>query len=162
MAVIHRFIGTAFLVLICMDACWSAIHITYVKPEQFFDMSALERDRILDELRQHFVSLDKYLPPDQTLTIEITSLDLSGIARPKFRSGQEIRVLRGGADWPSMHLRYKLESGGQVLRSGEEDLQNMMYLNRMNEYPSSDNLRYEKQMIDDWFKNWRAGESRPN
>jgi len=154
MPVIKTMLCGFALALCFTGSCWSAINVTYVKPEQFFDMSAVERDQILGELKQHFVSLDKYLPTEQTLSIEITSVELSGIAKPRFRSGQEIRVLKGGADWPSMHLNYKLESNGQIIRSGEEDLQNMMYLNRMNQYPSTDNLRYEKQMIDDWFQNW--------
>ena len=144
------------LTLAFAQTCWSEIHVTYVKPEQMLDVPATQRGQILNELTGHFMSLDKYLAPDQTLNIEVTSLELSGIVKHKFRTDQDVRVLRGAADWPTMHLLYRLESKGQVIRSGEDDLRNMMYLERMNKYPTSDSLRYEKQMIDDWFGNWRS------
>ena len=60
-------------------------------------------------------------------------------------------MLRGKADWPRMHLRYRLESNGQVIRSGEDDLADMGYLNGINRYDQGDNLRYEKKMIVDWL-----------
>jgi len=133
--------------------CLAEVHVTYVKPEQFFDINQTDREQILNDLTTHFQSLDKSLAPDQTLNVEVTALELSGQVKERFR-GNPVRVLKGGADWPSMHLRYRLESKGQLVRSGEDDLANMAYLNRMNNYPTSDYLRYEKQMIDDWFRNW--------
>ena len=63
--------------------------------------------------------------------------------------------LTGGEseDGPQMHLRYTLESQGKVLQSGDERLTNLSYMDRVSSYSSSnDPLRYEKQMIDDWFK----------
>ncbi|HZX26131.1 MAG TPA: DUF3016 domain-containing protein [Telluria sp.] len=39
-----------------------------------------------------------------------------------------------------------------MVASGEDRLSNMDYLMRLNIYSSGDPLRYEKQMIDDWFK----------
>jgi hypothetical protein len=65
---------------------------------------------------------------------------------------RDIRVLRGGADWPTMELQYSLEQDGKVLASGTDRLSNMMYLDRMNRYTDSDTLRYEKPMVDEWFK----------
>jgi hypothetical protein len=72
-------------------------------------------------------------------------------AIPNARAGRDIRVMRGGADWPRMQLRYSLESNGQVLKSGEAQLSSMDYMDRVSRYFDSDTLRYEKQMIDTWF-----------
>ena len=62
-------------------------------------------------------------------------------------------MLSGGADWP-MH-RPALHAScrtAQVIASGEERLRDMMYLDgRSNRYSTGDPLRYEKQMIDEWF-----------
>jgi hypothetical protein len=38
-----------------------------------------------------------------------------------------------------------------VLRSGDDNISNMNYQQSRNTYFDSDPLRYEKQMLDDWF-----------
>jgi hypothetical protein len=64
----------------------------------------------------------------------------------------DLRVLRGGADWPMIQLRYSVEAAGKPLKQGEAKISDQNYLNHMNRYPSSEPLRYEKAMLDDWFK----------
>ena len=64
----------------------------------------------------------------------------------------DIRVLKGGADWPVIKLRYSVESQGKVLRSGEARVADMSYLTHTNRYSSNEPLRYEKRMLDEWFK----------
>ena len=51
-----------------------------------------------------------------------------------------------------MELQYRLEQDGQVVASGSDRLSNMTYLDRLNRYAGSDTLRYEKPMLDEWFK----------
>jgi hypothetical protein len=145
-----RILAAAALFL-SVGVAGAGVNVTYLKPEQFYDIPTLQRDRVLKEINDHFTALGTRLPPGQNLDIEISAVVLAGRIIPEHRTTEEIRVLRGEADWPSMHLRYRLESNGQVLRSGEEDLSNMMYLQKINNYPQNDNLRYEKQMIDEWF-----------
>jgi hypothetical protein len=142
---------TFAMLLLCAGTAWAGVSVTYDKPEEFFDIPLQQRDDVLKTISDHFASLGTRLPPGQNLKVEISALELAGRVIPKHRDGEEIRVLKGGADWPSMHVRYRLEANGATLRSGEEDLSNMTYLQRINNYPQSDNLRYEKQMIDDWF-----------
>ncbi len=67
------------------------------------------------------------------------------------RHAQNVRVLKGGADWPRIKLRYTLESAGQAPRSGEQSLADMAYLEHVNRYAGDDRLRYEKRMLDEWF-----------
>jgi len=127
--------------------------VTYIEPDKFIDMpfSPIDRERVLKELTDHFTRLGKQLPAGQDLKVEVTELDLAGRIEPTRRTGNEIRLLTGGADWPRMHVRYSLTQDGKVINSGEADLASMNYLQEMNRYGSSESLRHEKQMIDAWF-----------
>lgn len=131
----------------------AGVAVHYVQPDRYSDMpfSARGRDEVLEGLRQHFVALGARLPAGTSLAVDVTDLDLAGRIARNGRLDGDTRILRGGADWPTMHLHYSLEANGQVVRAGDEDLANMNYLQRLNRYPDSDPLRYEKQMIDDWF-----------
>lgn len=141
------------LALLASGAAWADVSVTFVKPEEFIDMprSPIERERLQKDFAQYFASLDKQLPAGQNLKIEVLDIDLAGQLWPRRSGGEDIRIMRGGADWPRMHLRYTLEENGQVLRSGDDELSNMMYQQRMSRHSDSDPLRYEKQMIDEWF-----------
>jgi len=127
--------------------------VTYLEPDKFIDVpfSPIDRERVLKDLSAHFARLGKQLPAGQDLNVEVTELDLAGRIEHTRRTGNEIRLLTGGADWPRMHLRYSLMQDGKVINSGEADLASLNYLNEMNLYGSSESLRHEKQMIDEWF-----------
>ena len=144
----------ATLSLLASGAVSAAVSVTYVKPEQFRDVpfDNADRERILKDLSEHFVKLGKNLPADQDLRIEVTDVDLAGREVPSRRTGNELRIVDGGADWPAMSLRYTLLSHGEVIATGDERLQDMDYQSHMNMYSPGENLRYEKQMIDTWFK----------
>ena len=144
----------AAALLAAAGAASAGVTVTYEKPEEFIDMprSPVERDRVLREVTRHFDSLAKDLPAGQQLKVTVTDLDLAGREEPRRWAMDDIRIMRGGADWPTLKLSYTLEENGQVLRSGEESLKNMMYQQRINRYSSGDALRYEKQMVDDWFQ----------
>ncbi|HEX8605217.1 MAG TPA: DUF3016 domain-containing protein [Pseudoduganella sp.] len=144
----------AAALLAAAGAASAGVTVTYEKPEEFIDMprSPVERDRVLREVTRHFDSLAKDLPAGQQLKVTVTDLDLAGREEPRRWAMDDIRIMRGGADWPTLKLSYTLEENGQVLRSGTEALKNMMYQQRINRYSSGDPLRYEKQMIDDWFQ----------
>jgi len=132
----------------------AAVTVTYVQPDRFSDVPFVtwEREDTLKELTEHFTKLGNSLPPGQDLRIEVLDVDLAGRAIPSARLGRDIRVMRGQADWPRIQLRFSLEQDGQVLKSGEAQLSDMNYLNHMSYYFDSEPLRYEKQMIDDWFE----------
>jgi hypothetical protein len=128
--------------------------VTFVQPEQFADMPWAARDRedVLKQLEAHFNKLAEKLPQGTELKVEVLDLDLAGRIRPAFRGHYDLRILGNGADWPHMQVRYTLEREGKVIASGEDHLSNMAYMDRINRYSSGDSLRYEKQMMDDWFK----------
>ncbi|QBE63230.1 DUF3016 domain-containing protein [Pseudoduganella lutea] len=143
----------AAALLAAAGAATAGVTVDYVKPDEFLDMprSPQDREHVLKEMTRHFNKLAEELPAGQNLKVTVTDIDLAGREEPRRWAMDDIRIMRGGADWPTMKLSYTLEQGGQVVRSGEESLKNMMYQQRINRHFSSDALRYEKQMIDDWF-----------
>lgn len=149
---ITRTMLAAAVALLANSAAWAEVSVTYVKPDDYTDMpfSQIERERTLKEFSAYFAKLDKKLPPGQSLRIEVLDIDLAGRLYPR-RSGDDLRILKGGADWPRIHLRYTLEQDGQVLRSGDEQLSDMAYQDRLGRNFDNEPLRYEKRMLDDWF-----------
>jgi hypothetical protein len=141
------------LLALAAGSASAAVSVTYVQPEKFADMpfSPAEREDLLAQLTAHFKDLGKSLAPGQDLRIEVLDFDPAGRLIPNTRFGRDLRVLNGRADWPRMHLRYALEQDGQVLKSGEAELADMNYQQSHSRYFDSEPLRYEKQMVDDWF-----------
>jgi len=132
----------------------ASVTVTFTEPEKYADMpfSYFDKQRIMDDLQRHFDKLGASLPAGQDLKIEILDIDLAGRIDQTARAPLDLRILRGGADWPTITLRYKLESQGKVLKFGEERIADMAYLEGTNHYNTGESLRYEKQMLDRWFK----------
>ncbi len=141
------------LALLCAGPALAGVQVTYQTPERFSDLpfSPAERAAILQQMSEHFDALGKRLPAGQDLQVEVSDIDLAGRIVHSQRWNEEVRVLRGGADWPRMRFHYRLSEAGRELASGDAELANMDYQQRINRYSSSDPLRYEKQMLDDWF-----------
>jgi hypothetical protein len=147
-----RHLALAGLFLLSAGGASAAVTVSYYQPEQYGEVpfATWERDQVLKDLTAHFDKLGKGLPPGQDLKVEVLDLRLAGRLRP--RGGREIRVLTGSADWPTMHIRYAIEAGGKVISSGESTLSDMSYMDRASHYVDGDALRYEKHMLDVWFK----------
>lgn len=128
------------------------VEVSFVQPERFADIgrTPTERQRAMDTLRGYLQSLAPQLPDGQTLKLEVLDVDLAGELDPT-RVGQELRVLRGRADWPRINLRYALTRDGRTLKSGEEQLSDMSYLDQVTPMPMTSSLPYEQRMIGRWF-----------
>jgi len=146
-------LALAGLLALAAGGASAAVTVTYIKPENFHDLpfATWEREELLQQISDHFVKLGKWLPPGQDLRIEVTDFDPAGRLYPNTRGGKELRVLSGTADWPRMELHYTIEQNGQVLKSGDAKLADMNYQQTFNHYFDSEPLRYEKEMIDNWF-----------
>ena len=147
-------IAAALLLAAAGAASAGDVTVQYENPAKFMDVPHWEQDRtqLLKELTEHFQRLGKQLPANQRLHVTVTDIDLAGRIDPRRLTMHDIRILRGEADWPTMQLHYTLEQDGKVIASGSEHLKNMMYLEGINRYASGDPLRYEKPMVDDWFR----------
>lgn len=146
-------LALAGLLALGAGAASAGVTVNYVEPDKFADLpfAPWERKEVLDDLAGFFAELGKSLPAGQDLTVEITDIDLAGHEYPNTRGARDLRVLKGGADWPVMELRYTLTVNGQVLSSGKERLADMNYLHRINRLSASERLRFEKRMIEEWF-----------
>jgi hypothetical protein len=142
------------LLALAAGGAQAAVSVVFNETQRYSDVPFPSADRreVLGQLEDHFKTLGKYLPAGQDLNIEVLDVDLAGRDIPSFRAGRDIRVINGRADWPRMQIRYSLQQGGQVVKSGEAQLQDMNYQFGANHYFDSEPLRYEKQMIDDWFR----------
>lgn len=132
--------------------------VTFANTALFADLphDIFRREEVLAQLSEHFSALAAKLPAGQELKVEVLDLDMAGNIRPGLWGIRDLRVLEGGADWPHMKLRYTISQDGKVVKSGEETVHSMDYLARMNRYSTGDTLRYEKQMLDTWFKTLTA------
>lgn len=141
-------------------AAAGSVEVTYIEPQNFADTgrNALDREQTLKLMSEYLQSLGAKLPQGQTLRLEVTDLDLAGIVEPfGWRSGgigNEVRVMRGRADWPHMNLRYTLVADGRVLKTGAAKLADMNYMHSLHgreQAHSNDALAYEKNMVRRWF-----------
>ena len=148
-----RTLALSGLLALAAGAASAEVTVNYIQPDRFSDLpfSPWEREEVLKELTEHFTSLGAKLPPGQNLRIDVQDVDLAGRIHPG-RGVRDIRVIRNGAEWPRIDLHYAIESNGQVLRSGDAQLRDMSFMDRLSRYADGDTLRYERRMIDDWFK----------
>jgi len=146
-----RYAALAVLFLATSSA-WAAATVTYVNPDKMSDVPRNKGDResMEAQLLEHFNKLAARLPAGQSLKVEILDIDLAGDVFPRVAI-QDVRVMKGSADWPRIHLRFSVEQDGKVLSSGERQLSDMNYLMTSNRY-KGEVLGHEKQMLDDWFR----------
>jgi hypothetical protein len=135
------------------------VTVTYVAPEKFADvkdsLSGSDRDRdwVLDQLKTHFESMgQRYLAAGQTLEIQVTDVDLAGDFEPWHGiEFDHIRILKEIYP-PRMNLEFRLlDAQGKVVSEGKRRLQDLGYLMSIG-IPTSDTLRYDKEMISDWMR----------
>lgn len=141
--------------------------VVFKNPEKFLDagdngFSSPASPRVLADIKSHLETLGaKYLPAGQTLAIEVLDIDLAGRFTPlPGRESQWVRVARTG-DWPRIRLHYKLSAPSGPLREADADVRDMNYLHRSDGAYSSENLRYEKRMLAEWFVDTFAAKKTP-
>ncbi|WP_342622250.1 DUF3016 domain-containing protein [Pseudomonas alkylphenolica] len=137
----------------------ATVEVNYDKPEHFRDASldsnGYERGadaHVMQELRSYLQTLGKrYLPPGQTLRINIRDIDLAGRYEPWHAQAYTIRFMRD-ITWPSIDLHYVLSQQGQLLNQADAHLTDKFYLQRPGRSATSDRLYAEKAMLEEWFR----------
>lgn len=126
------------------------VDVRFKPADQLSDVGrGVDGERAVQTLTEHFQALAARLPDGQRLSIEVLDVDLAGELRWT-RRGSELRVLNGGADWPSMQLRWKLEAGDRTLSSQDERISDPGYLQQSSGLRTGP-LPYEARMVDRWF-----------
>jgi hypothetical protein len=136
----------------------AAVTVAYDHPERFTDPwldrdhDAKAREAALKGIRQHLEQLgQRYLGNGTMLRIEVIDVDLAGRFSPLNARAPNVRVMHD-TDWPRIKLRYTLERAGKVMARREEAVMDMNYRVRPEGRYSNDLLRYEKAMLDEWFR----------
>jgi hypothetical protein len=150
-------IAFATAALIASGTAQAAVSVTFVAPENFTDASlrnysGASRQTVLRELQEYIVAVgERHVAPNQVLRMEILDVDLAGRFEPWRGAAYEARYLRDET-WPKITVRYVLEDGGRILSSGSETIVDHRYLRRPVPERAGTALRYERAMLDDWFR----------
>lgn len=139
------------------------VEVNWQNPEKYRDVRAANQSR-KSFAEQTFKQLDEYLfelaerlPDGQKLLITVSNLDLAGEVWPASfvglgHSGSDVRVIKS-IDIPRIAFSYQLfDQTGGVLQEGQEKLKDMAFQDRSNRFFDSEPLRYEKNMLLEWFQ----------
>ena len=130
------------------------MQVNFVQPEKFSDIKdnhGFKRTDLLKDIEAHLVEQAGKRLPGKDVRINVTDVDLAGEVEPFGRRMDWLRVMRT-VTLPYIAFNYEVRDGGKVVQQGNVELRDMNYQDGFNNYSSSDSLRYEKQMIDRWFK----------
>lgn len=135
----------------------TAVSVRFVKPKTFTDATyenrPRSRQRVTQDVAAYLTELGRrHLAPQRRLHIEITDIDLAGRYEPWQLRQDDVRFMRE-VTWPRIELKYRvLDEAGAVLNEGEDKITDMHYLGGAQLRAGSDRLRYEKAMLDKWFR----------
>ena len=138
--------------LIIATGASAAATVSFINPEKMTDVPHFSSDLESMEtvFREHLDELASRLPAGQELKVEFVDIDLAGDVFPRVAI-RDIRVMKGRADWPRMHLRYSIGQDGKVLRSGDGEIADPNYLMGSSTY-NNELYGHEKKLLDDWFR----------
>ncbi len=146
-----RILCFAAAALSCAAAFAGTADVKFIDPDRMSDLATnrSEEPETMRALTRHIEQLAARLPADQVLHVEFVDVDLAGSWHETPRG--RVRTVKNRADPPKFHLRWSLDSQGQVLRSGEERLTDVDYTNHVFPQRTSTPLYYEKRVLDEWF-----------
>ena len=135
-------------VLLLAEPVAAGVKVSFADPERFTDADLRGVD-VVKDLRAYFQRLGSRL--DRSIDLSVTVLDINAAGFDMSTRGPSSYRVLSGATWPKVKLRYVLTKNGKVIKSGEEWITDQIYRAHAGMASSSDPLRYEKNMLDDWF-----------
>lgn len=136
-----------------------AVSVEWTDPAQFSDLrfsnnrwEAQQGDWVTSLARHLQERAEARLPAGQQMDVTITDIQRAGRYEPWAGINySHVRVMRDIYP-PRMTLNVRITGAdGQVLSEGERRLSDMSYL-QSSSLNNTDNLRFEKRMIDDWLR----------
>lgn len=113
-----------------------------------------QRGNWVFQLAEHLrKEAERRLPEGERLEVTINDIDRAGRYEPGRGARMDsVRIMRDIYP-PTIELSFRhYGANGAVLDEGERRLRDTMYLSRTSIARSHDNLRYEKQLLDDWLR----------
>jgi hypothetical protein len=151
----RMFARAALPALFLSGACAAlagSVEVSFVEPASFTDAgnTRWDEDANLQRLARHLQGLgSRLLPDNQVLKVRVLDVDLAGTVR-NIVTG--VRVLDGSSDFPKIHLAYTLATDGVAQSQGDEWVTDLDYAHHLRQRVGPEPLRYEKLMLDAWFK----------
>lgn len=131
------------------------VKVEWLEPEKYTDVRSVNQSKanfqkhVFSKLEEHFKYIAKDLPPELTLYLTITNLNLAGEIRYNFAMSQEIRLVNR-LFWPSIKLKYQLKYENEVIKSDQVTIKDMAFLDASRRY-HNDFLSHEKNLYRRWF-----------
>jgi hypothetical protein len=141
------------------------IAVVFVQPQHFTDVRYSKAEpnslALLGELHTFMCKMgERYVPTGMQIEIKVTDIDLAGAFEP-WRGPQfaYVRIIRNIYP-PRLSLEFRLtDNSGNVVSAGKREISDIAYQARLVR-PSDDYLRYEKDIVRDWFHNEFSGQRR--
>ena len=138
------------------------VAVVFEQPQHFTDMKYTKAEQtsvaLLDELHKFMCEMgERYVPIGMQAEIKVTDIDLAGDFEP-WRGPQfdQVRITRDIYP-PRIFLEFRLtDDSGGVVSEGKRELRDIGYQSRLVR-PPDDYLRYEKDILRDWFRSEFSG-----
>lgn len=150
-------------------AAHSRIEVSWTKPDDFSEAkqypgTGLGRespDEWLNDLAKHVrYRADRRLPQGDHLQVTFTNVQRAGTYEPwRGPRFDDVRIIKDIYP-PRIDLTFTLtDASGAVVKEGKRELRDPAFLQRgiLN---TTDPLRFEKQLLDDWLRNEFPGDAR--
>jgi hypothetical protein len=149
--------GSAFAVAPTAPKPETRVSVVFVEPQKFTDVKDASwsgnSPDLLDRL-QRFMSTTggDYVPANLRLDIKVTDIGLAGKFEPwRGPPFDEVRIVRSIYP-PYIKLEFRLtDAKGEVVKEGKREIRDPAFPMR-EPWPKDDYLRYEKNMLRDWFR----------
>ena len=136
----------------------SSVSVTFVESAKFTDARPTEWERNSPDLLAALAKFmqetgERTLPPDMQLSIKVTDIKLSGDFKPWLGPPfNQTRIIKSVYP-PRIVLEFRLtDDSGRVIKEGKRQLTDVDY-QRRDFRLREDTLRYEKNLLRDWFRN---------
>ncbi|MEN4903490.1 DUF3016 domain-containing protein [Luteimonas sp. TWI1416] len=138
----------------------SPVSVQWTDPDAFSDIRQsgnrweARRGNWVVQIAEHIRRrAERELPPGSTLEVTIHDIRRAGMYEPWH--GPQLDHVRIVKDHypPRIDLDFVLrDASGTIVAEGPRELRDMGFLQRAGSTMSSDALRYEKQLVDDWLR----------
>ncbi len=143
-------------------AVHAVVTVRYEHAEQYKDLGLSGSTTpsiqavLMKQFEAHFKALgERYLPKDERLEIVVLDIDMAGAYEPwRTPNLTNTRIIRDMYP-PKFSLHYRWHDKNGTLKADRQDaVSDLNYLMRLDsrQYRDSDPLRYEKTLLDRWFR----------